>query len=49
MAITAAARIAPSMVRLARKLPAKTAGHRRLLPSSSAASAMPDGGQTAVA
>jgi hypothetical protein len=34
---------------LAAKLPAKIAGQRRLLPSSSAASAMPDGGQTAVA
>jgi hypothetical protein len=43
------ARYAPSIVRLARKLPTQTAGHRRLPPSSSAASAMPDGGQTAVA
>ena len=38
-----------SIVRLAAKLAAQTAGHSRPPPSSSAASAMPDGGQTAVA
>ena len=43
------ARIAPSIVRLARKLAAKIAGQRRRLPISSAASAIPEGGQTAVA
>jgi hypothetical protein len=37
------------MVILAAKLPAQTAGHKRPPPSSRAATAMPDGGQMAVA
>jgi len=44
-----AARTAPSIVRLAKKLAAKIAGQRRRPPISSAASAIPEGGQTAVA
>jgi hypothetical protein len=40
---------APSTVRLAAKLPTQTAGHSRPPASSSAARAIPDGGQIAVA
>jgi len=43
------ARIAPSTVTFAAKLPARTAGQSRFPPRSSAATAIPDGGQTAVA
>jgi hypothetical protein len=49
VAITAAAASAPSTVRLAAKLPSKTPGQRRVPQRSSAASAMPEGGQIAVA
>jgi hypothetical protein len=48
-AMTAEASSAPSIVRLAKKLPASTAGHRRRPPRSNAATAIPEGGQTAVA
>jgi len=48
-AITTAARIDPSMVMFAAKLPTNTPGHSRFPPRSSAASAIPDPGQIAVA
>jgi hypothetical protein len=43
------ATIAPSIVTFAAKLPTHTAGHSRVPAMSSAASAIPEGGQTAVA
>lgn len=49
VAMTSDARNAPSIVILAAKLPSQTAGHSRLVARSSAATAMPEGGQTAVA
>ncbi len=49
VAITAEASTAPSTVRLAAKLPIHTPSHSRLPQRSSAASAMPEGGQIAVA
>ena len=49
VAITAAARMSPSTVALATKLPSQMPGHSRRSQSSSAASPMPDGGHTAVA
>ena len=49
VAITAEAKSEPSIVRFAARLPTKTPGHSRRPPSISAASAMPDAGQIAVA
>jgi len=49
LAIKAEPSSAPSTLALAAKLPIQTAGHSRHPPRSSAASAMPDGGQMAVA
>src|SRR6185295_451414 len=47
--MSAAAKIEPSTVRLAARLPTQTPGHSRFPASSSAATAMPDPGQSAVA
>jgi hypothetical protein len=49
VAINAEENNAPSTVTLAAKLPAQIAGHSRPPPSSTAASAMPEGGQIALA
>jgi hypothetical protein len=49
VAMTMEATSEASMVRLAAKLASHTAGQRRLPARSSAATAIPDGGQTAVA
>ena len=49
VAMTRDASNAPSTVKLAAKLPIQTPGQKRLPPRSIAASAMPDGGQTALA
>ena len=49
VAMTVEAMSDASMVRLARKLPTHTAGQRRLPARSIAATAIPEGGQMAVA
>ncbi len=49
LAMTSEASSAPSIVRLAAKLPIHTPGQRRRLARSSAASAIPEGGQMALA